>query len=85
MENYKVEMESLALLKLILKAEAKIPPDLFRRTCFDTLLSKSWIKPIHRSAVERKLSAENDKEILASVIWKIEIGFWSPPSDSVDF
>lgn len=48
------------------------------------MLSKSWIKLIHRSVVERKLGAENDKEVLASVIWRIEIGFWSPPSDSVD-
>lgn len=58
MKNYNVEMESSALLKYILKVEAKIPSDLFRRTCFDTLLSKSWIKLIHRGVVERKLSAE---------------------------
>lgn len=50
-------MESLALLKYILKVEAKIPSDLFRQNS-DMLLSKSWIKLIHRSVVGRKLSAE---------------------------
>lgn len=60
-------MESLALLKYILKVEAKIPSDLFRQNS-DMLLSKSWIKLIHRSVVGRKLSAENDKEVLVSVV-----------------
>lgn len=68
MKKYNVEMESSALLKYILKAEAKNPSDLVRGTCFDMLLSKSWIKLIHRSVVERKLSAENDKEVLVSVV-----------------
>lgn len=68
MKKYNVEMESSALLKYILKVEVKIPSDLFRRTCFDMLLSKSWIKLIHGSVVERKLSAENDKEVLVSVV-----------------
>lgn len=68
MKKYNVEMESLALLKYILKVEVKIPSDLFRRTCFDMLLSKSWIKLIHRSVVERKLSPENDKEVLVSAV-----------------
>jgi len=61
-------MESSVLLKYILKVEVKIPSDLFRRTCFDMLLSKSWIKLIHRSAVERKLSSENDKEVSVCVM-----------------
>lgn len=58
----------MALLKYILKVEAKIPSDLFRRTCFDMLLSKSWMKLIHRSVVERKFSAKNDKEVLVSAV-----------------
>lgn len=40
----------------------------FQKDLFDMLLSKSWIKLIHRSFVERKLSAENDKEVLVSVV-----------------
>lgn len=61
-------MESSILLKRILKVDLKIPSDLFRRTCFDMLLSKPRIKLIHRSAVERKLSYENDKEVSVSVV-----------------
>jgi len=86
MKKYNVEMESSALLKYTLKVEAKIPSDLSRGTCFDTLLSKSWIKLIHRSVVERKLRAENDKEVLVGVlIQTTEIGFQFPSSGSMNF